>query len=85
MTDQDKELLAARLKRITSDEHLLKVIEQYAKKWHELNRRRRGTTAASEFRKDVDTGRQIGYVEVISSLLGVSYGNVRDMLQNDQL
>ena len=79
----DNELLAARLERIISAEHVLAVTEKYAKKWHdleayrELDRAGYGTTFSA--------GRQTGYVEVISALLGVPYGQVHEMLRNHQL
>lgn len=82
MTDRDQELIRTHLERIVSTEHVLEVVEQYGKKWHELERSKvmainRDTTFVS--------GRQTGYVEVLSALLGVEFGSVRDMLRNDQL
>lgn len=80
----DNELLTQRIKRIVSAQHLLTTIETYAAKWHELDKKRLPLSALRQ-RNDVDTGRQIGYVEVISALLDVPYAQVRDMLRNDQL
>lgn len=76
----DNELMAARLARITTPEHLLTVIEKYAAKWHALEDAKK-TSGDHTF----TAGRQTGYVEVLSTLLGVNYGQVRDMLHNNQL
>ena len=78
MTDQD--LIKARLERIVSAAHVLEVIEQYGRKWHELENAKQQPGDHTFV-----AGRQTGYVEVLSALLGVEYGSVRDMLRNDQL
>lgn len=76
----DNELLKARVARISSEEHLLEVIEKYAAKWHQLEdiKKSPGDTAFT-------SGRQVGYVEVISALLGVEHGQIGNMLRSGQL
>lgn len=78
MTDQ--ELVKARLERIISAEHVLEVVEYYAQHWHALEDAKR-TSGDHTF----TAGRQTGYVEVLSRLLSVEFGQVRDMLRNNQL
>jgi hypothetical protein len=80
----DKALLTSHVERIASHEHLLKVIQMYATKWHSLEQGKLGMATSGRDTTFV-TGRQTGYVEVISALLDVSYGSVHEMLRNHQL